>query len=99
MYQSFVYILTNKNKTVLYTGVTSNLLKRIYRHKTKAYKGFTARYNCDQLVFYQDFSHISLAIDFEKKIKGGNRKNKEKLIASMNPEWKDLAEDWLFYFD
>ncbi|MEG9329189.1 GIY-YIG nuclease family protein, partial [Salinimicrobium catena] len=53
MHFSYVYILTNKNYTVLYTGVTSNLVKRVYQHKTKAYKGFTSRYNCDQLVFYQ----------------------------------------------
>lgn len=95
---SYVYILTNKNHTVLYSGVTSNLLKRVYQHKTKAYKGFTSRYNCDQLVFYQEFSNISQAIDFEKKIKAGNRKAKEKLISTMNPEWKDLTIDWLFFF-
>ena len=95
---SYVYILTNKNHTVLYTGVTSNLLKRVYQHKTKAYKGFTARYNCDQLVYYQEFSNISQAIDFEKKIKAGNRLAKEKLISTINPEWKDLSTDWLFFF-
>ena len=95
---SYVYILTNKNHTVLYTGVTSNLIKRVYQHKAKSYKGFTARYNCDQLVFYQEFSHISQAIEYEKKIKGGSRKAKEKLIATINPEWQDLAADWLFFF-
>lgn len=95
---SYVYILTNKNHTVLYTGVTSDLIKRIYQHKTKAYKGFTSRYNCDQLVFYQEFSSISQAIEFEKKIKGGSRKTKVRLISSLNPEWYDLAADWLFFF-
>ena len=98
MHFSYVYILTNKNNTVLYTGVTSNLIKRVYQHKTKAYKGFTSRYNCDQLVFYQEFTNISQAIEYEKKIKGGSRKAKEKLIATINPEWKDLAADWLFFF-
>ncbi|SDL41936.1 putative endonuclease [Salinimicrobium catena] len=98
MHFSYVYILTNKNHTVLYIGVTSNLIKRIYQHKIKAYKGFTARYNCDQLVYYQEFPNISQAIEYEKKIKAGSRKAKEKLIASLNPEWHDLAADWLFFF-
>ena len=89
-------MMTNANHTVLYTGVTSNLLKRVYQHKTKAFKGFTSKYNCDRLVFFQEFSNISEAIDFEKKIKAGSRAKKEKLIAEQNPEWKDLSDGWLF---
>jgi putative endonuclease len=98
MKQPVVYILTNKNKTVLYTGVTSNLTKRIYQHKTKSYKGFTAKYNCDRLVFYTAIDNMVEAIEFEKKIKAGSRLKKIDLIESMNPEWNDLAEDWLFQF-
>ncbi|MGI0107880.1 GIY-YIG nuclease family protein [Salinimicrobium sp. WS361] len=96
MRTSHVYILTNKNHTVLYVGVTSDLVKRIGQHKTKFYKGFTSRYNCDHLVYYQPFSDIRDAIMYEKKLKAGNRANKEKLINEMNPEWKDLAEEWKF---
>ena len=96
---SYVYIVTNKNRTVLYTGVTSNLVKRIYQHKIKAYKGFTARHNCDHLVYNQEFSDIREAIAYEKKIKAGNRAGKEKLIHLLNPDWKDLSDGWLFQFD
>ena len=93
-----VYITTTKNNTVLYTGVTSYLTKRIYQHKTKFYKGFTSRYNCDKLVFYQEFNTITEAIAYEKKIKAGSRAKKEKLINEMNPEWKDLSDGWIFDF-
>jgi putative endonuclease len=94
-----VYFLTNKNKTVIYIGVTSNLLKRIYQHKTKAYKGFTYKYNCDSLVYFEEFSDINQAIVREKQLKAGHRKQKEDLIHASNPEWKDLSDGWLFYFD
>ena len=96
MKQYHVYITTNKNKTVLYTGVTSNLIKRIYQHKTKYYKGFTAKYNCDKLVYYQEFSNIIEAIAYEKKIKAGSRAKKEKLINEINPDWEDLSDGWVF---
>jgi len=94
MKTSYVYIITNKNNTVLYTGVTSDIVKRIYQHKNKVYAGFSARYNCNKLVYYKVFYDIRLAIAYEKKIKAGNRKNKERLINDMNPEWKDLAGNW-----
>ncbi len=95
MRSSHVYILTNKNHTVLYVGVPSNLVKRIGQHKTKFYKGLTYRYNCDHLIYYHAFDDIREAILYEKKLKAGNRVNKEKLINQMNPEWKDLADEWL----
>lgn len=98
MKKSHVYFLTNKNNTVIYTGVTSNLTKRIYEHKSRMYRGFTYRYNCDKLVYYEEFASIEEAISREKQIKAGNRKAKEKLIISMNPDWNDLSEGWLFYF-
>ena len=87
----YVYILTNKNKSVLYVGVTSQLRNRIYEHKTKNNpKSFSARYNLDMLVYYKSFSRIEEAIHREKQIKSGSREKKIRLINSINPEWKDL---------
>ena len=99
MKRSYVYLMANKNNTVIYAGVTSNLLRRVYQHKTKYYKGFTSRYNCDRLVYFEEFTNIIQAIKREKQIKAGNRKRKEDLINSMNPEWEDLSEGWVFSFD
>ncbi len=97
-YGGSVYILTNKYHTVLYTGVTSDLKKRVYQHKNKKFKSsFTANYNCDQLVYFKNFIRIEEAIAREKQIKGGSRKVKEELINAFKPEWKDLWEvtkDW-----
>jgi putative endonuclease len=97
-YGGTVYILTNKYHTVLYTGVTSDLKKRIYQHKNKEFKsGFTSNYNCDKLVYFENFLRIEEAIAREKQIKAGSRKAKDKLIGTINPEWKDLWElikDW-----
>jgi len=93
-----VYIMTNIGNTVLYTGVTSDLVSRIREHKEEKYpKSFTSRYNVKKLVYYEVFPSIEEAIDREKQIKGGSRKNKEKLIHDMNPDWRDLFEnikDW-----
>ena len=95
---SYTYMMTNQNRNVIYIGVTSNLEKRVHQHKTKFYKGFTSKYNCNILVYFQEFTNISEAIAYEKKLKAGNRARKEKLINEQNPEWKDLSEDWLFNF-
>ncbi len=76
--------MTNKNNTVIYIGVTSDLLKRVCQHKTKTYKGFTSKYNCDKLVYFEEFSDINKAIIREKQLKSGNRKRKENLINSEN---------------
>ena len=99
MKKPVVYILSNKNNTTLYIGVTSNLLKRLHEHKTKLYKGFTSKYNCDKLVYFEEFQSMNEAIKREKQLKSGNRKKKEELINNENPEWNDLSEGWLFYFD
>jgi len=89
-----VYIITNSHHTVLYTGVTSDLKGRIWEHQTKKYPvSFTAKYNCDKLVYYEFYSTITEAIAFEKSIKGRNRGYKEKLISDMNPLWRDLWEE------
>jgi putative endonuclease len=98
MKKSLVYFMTNKNNTVIYVGVTSDLLKRVYQHKTKTYKGFTAKYNCDKLIYFEEFDAINLAIAREKQLKSGNRKRKERLINAENPEWNDLSDGWLFSF-
>ena len=99
MENSYVYFLTNKNRTVIYIGVTSAIGKRVYQHKIKFYKGFTARYNCDILVFFEVYTDIKLAIAREKQLKSGNRKRKEQLINSINPDWNDLSEGWILHFD
>ena len=86
----FVYIMTNKYNTVLYTGITNNLKKRVYKHKQKIVKGFTNKYNIDKLVYYEVFENVYSAISREKQIKAGPRKKKIRLIDSFNKEWKDL---------
>ncbi len=99
MKKSYVYLLANKTNTVIYVGVTSNLVKRIYEHKNGVGHSFTSRYNCNKLIYWEEFSDIQKAIEREKQIKAGNRRRKEQLVNSENPNWKDLAEGWLFYFD
>lgn len=86
----YIYILTNKNNTVLYTGVTNDLVRRVYEHKNKLAKGFTERYNIDKLVYYEVASNPQSAIEREKQIKGMVRRKKIELINATNPEWKDL---------
>jgi putative endonuclease len=93
MRQSYVYILTNKNNTVLYTGVTSNLKKRVWEHREKLVDGFTKQYNVTRLVYYEVFADIRDAIGREKQLKGGSRQKKIDLINSMNAEWRDLYDD------
>ncbi len=92
--KGIVYIITNKNNSVLYTGVTSDIKERIEQHKLRKHPdSFTARYNLNKLVYYETFDTIGEAIMKEKKIKGGSRKKKMDLISSMNPEWRDLLND------
>ena len=98
MLQSAVYFMTNKSNNVLYIGITSNLEKRVYQHKVKAYKGFTQKYNCNKLVYFEVFTDINLAITREKQLKKGNRKRKNNLVNLMNPKWLDLSDGWLFNF-
>jgi len=93
MKPGFVYIMTNKNNTTLYVGVTSNLKQRIIQHKEKHYpKSFTARYNLDKLVYYEAFQMIGDAIAREKQLKAGSRAKKIVLIETMNPKWLDLTK-------
>ena len=87
-------MITNKNNTVIYTGVTSTLRARIMEHKTGAHpKSFTARYHCNKIVWFQVFPTILEAIEREKQLKAGSRSRKEILINQINPEWNDLWDD------
>ena len=89
-----VYIMTNFKNTVLYTGVTNDLIRRVYEHKLGFDpKSFTSKYNITKLVYFESFHSIEEAIAREKQIKGGSRKKKGNLINSVNPEWKDLWDN------
>ena len=91
--QYYVYFLTNKDNKVLYVGVTNNLLRRIYEHRNSLDpKSFTSRYRVNKLVYFECTNDVKLAIEREKQIKGWNRKHKDKLIESINPQWKDLYD-------
>ncbi|MBT8115311.1 MAG: GIY-YIG nuclease family protein [Arenicella sp.] len=90
--QGYVYMLTNPGKTVLYTGVTSNLKRRVAQHKARTVPGFTQRYHCTQLVWWEHSDSIYSAIGREKQLKGGSRAKKEALIQQMNPEWRDMSD-------
>lgn len=90
----YVYIMTNKHNTVLYTGVTNDLVRRVYEHTNKVVEGFTSRYNINKLVYYEQTTSIEAAIMREKQIKGGSRAKKIARIESMNKEWKDLSEEF-----
>ena len=90
----YVYIMTNKNKTALYIGVTNNLPRRIYEHKNHLNKGsFTDKYNLEYCIYYEEFAYFDLAIHREKELKKWNRQKKEALINQMNPEWKVLVTE------
>lgn len=91
--QSWIYIITNKNNSVLYIGVTSNLNKRIYQHRNKLIKGFSSKYNLKKLIYYELYGDINIAISREKQLKGWNRSWKFELIKKVNPDFKDLFDE------
>ena len=92
----YVYILSNVTNVAIYVGVTRDLVRRIYEHKHHVDPdSFTARHNINKLVYYESTSDVTAAIEREKQIKGWNRKRKNKLIGTMNPEWKDLYDSIL----
>ena len=88
--QYYIYLMTNDNNTVIYTGVTNDLKRRVYEHKEKLVKGFTKKYNIDKLVYYEVCGDVIAAISREKQIKAGSRSKKVSLIESMNKGWRDL---------
>ena len=93
--QYYVYFMTNAHDTTLYTGVTSDLQKRVYQHKAKAHHAaFTSRYKCSKLVYFEVFGDVELAIKREKSLKKWARAWKNELVNKDNPQWIDLSEDW-----
>ena len=93
MGQYYVYIMTNKSKT-LYTGITNDPGRRIFEHKNKLIGGFTKRYNITKLVYCESTNNVDAAIGREKQIKGWLRSKKIALIEASNPNWTDLSEEW-----
>ena len=93
--QFYVYIITNKTNSVLYTGITSNLSKRVFEHKSGQTEGFTHKYKCDKLVYFKVFDDSYTAISREKSVKNLVRRKKVALIESVNPNWYDLAAEIL----
>ncbi len=90
MKYSYVYMMADPSNTYLYIGVTSNLLKRAFEHRTHAVDGYTKTHNCIKLVYYEEFLDIYMAFEREKTLKSRNRARKNKLVALMNPKWDDL---------
>lgn len=90
----YVYIMANKLNTVLYTGITNDIVRRNYEHKNKLVKGFTEKYNVGKLVYYKQYGTALEAIAEEKRIKGWIRQKKINLINKINPEWQDLSIDF-----
>ena len=91
--QYYVYILANATNVALYIGVTSDLKRRIYEHKRKLVKGFAEQYSIDKLVYYEVYQDPENAILREKRLKGSSRARKNRLVASLNPQWRDLYEE------
>jgi putative endonuclease len=89
----FVYMLTNQRHTVLYTGITNSLERRISQHGTRGHWHFARQYNADRLIYFETFSNPRTAIAREKQLKGWRRSKKEALIAVSNPEWRDLMQE------
>lgn len=92
MKNMYVYIMTNRNNTTFYIGVTNDLQRRVYEHKNKLIQGFTSKYEINKLVYYECFDNEELAILREKQLKKSYRKHKEKLITDFNPLWLDLYD-------
>ncbi len=91
--QYYVYIMTNKRNTVLYTGITNDLKRRVYQHKKRLIDGFTKKYNIKKLIYYEVFEDPQNAILREKQIKAGSRQKKVDLIERINKEWRDLYDE------
>lgn len=91
----YIYILTNWDNTVIYVGVTNDLVRRLYEHKNKLYDGFTKKYNLNKLVYFELFFDINEAIKREKEIKKWRREKKNNLVESKNSEWRDLSLEFI----
>jgi putative endonuclease len=91
---SFIYLIGSASRRTIYTGVTTNLHNRVFEHKNDLIEGFTSKYKCHRLVYFETFGNVTDAIAREKEVKGWRREKKNKLVESKNPGWKDLAADW-----
>jgi len=89
----FVYLMASRDNSVLYTGFTNNIIRRVHEHKEGLADGFTKKYNVKKLVYFESFDDVDMAITREKQIKAGSRAKKERLINSVNKEWKDLWDE------
>ncbi len=89
-----VYIITNWNDNVMYVGITNNLKRRMYEHKHKLAEGFTAKYDVNKLVYFEETPHVKSALEREKEIKKWRREKKNRLVQTMNPTWQDLSRLW-----
>jgi putative endonuclease len=94
IYQFWIYCMTNNYNNVLYTGVTNDLYRRVSEHKSHEIRGFTQKYNCDKLVYFEAFNCIEDAITREKQLKNWKREWKNELIEKKNPDWTDLSLEW-----
>ena len=94
MNKYWVYIVSNKYMSTIYTGVTNDIVRRVWEHRSGNIRGFTSRYNCGWLLYYEEFGDVNQAIAREKQIKGWKRDKKIELIISLNPMRKDLANEW-----
>nr|WP_294901286.1 GIY-YIG nuclease family protein [uncultured Pedobacter sp.] len=90
----YTYLITNKNNTVIYTGMTNDIHRRMWEHKFDKSSKFATRYNCEKLVYFEEFDSATAAIEREKQLKAGSRAKKEKLINIDNSLWLDLSKDW-----
>ena len=90
----YVYILTNRDDSVMYVGVTNNLERRLYEHRNHMVEGFTKKYNVHKLVYYEYTNDVYSALEREKQIKGWTRAKKNALVAKTNPTWADLSKEW-----
>ena len=92
----YVYILSNWCDSVLYIGVTNNLLRRLYEHRNHLVEGFAEKYQTNKLIYFETTGDVRVALEREKQLKGWNRAKKNALISINNPQWKDLSADWDF---
>ena len=90
----YIYLMTNKNNTVIYTGMTNDIQRRTWEHKFEKGSKFTNKYNCHKLVYFEALDTAEEALEREQQIKAGSRAKKELLINKENPDWKDLSEGW-----
>ncbi len=97
-FKFYVYSMFNRRNGTLYVGVSNDIVRRVYEHKNKTFPdSFTARYNCTQLAYYEEFDYVNDAIEREKKLKSGTRQQKIRLIESINPNWLDLSQQDMFW--